>query len=587
MFPYKKFIVLVLFLLVFSSGSLAKNFYVSHEGGPTRAGTEADPWNYRSIDWAAMGGGDTLYIVGTMRGFAAPFMVGSEGSSEDSRFVISSYPEDPGKIWAGQEIDDTGWLPGPCDSYYKNVGGAKGVQLLEWITDPWTAKELVDAGVAPSNDCSLWQAAGLFYHDHIGSVMYYKPSDALLTGKTLTKIASTQYGIEIDGRNFVKIEKLKISQSVTIGPYNPSHNFWIDGCEIENFYHPQGGILVNRDGKALGSNYGRVSNNILANGGNGVYIINQRFPNEHNSSYWHIYNNKISNMQGTIDSHGIGIQGGHDHLVEFNEIYECGSGITWWAHDGQDLYNNVARFNYIQGAKKRPDGGNGRGIEFSPDNDVLLEHFYNNDIYSNIVNTCGGAGIRWKSGDRQSEVYNNTVYNCAPNYQHQTPTQGHSMVAFIFKNNISVSPAAAEMQYHVRVAPGLEYGMREGDIDNNLYYPTEGELFFTPDGACDYLCWSARLDLGTPDNGTSVRQHPQFASSTLANWTDFRLSPSSSAIDAGEKIVGGDSAALDPSRLVWPPSLVDQNTLGAAWEIGAFGSAFDKISAPTNVRILQ
>ncbi|UHD16233.1 right-handed parallel beta-helix repeat-containing protein [Thiocapsa bogorovii] len=577
-----------LLLFIVATHALSNDYFVSHSGGNTKAGTEEDPWDYKSIDWGLMGGGDTLYIMGTLRGLSAPFKVGAGGSSPDQRFTIASHPDDSGKLWGGKELSgDADWFASSCGAYY--IKYTTPADIYEWTTDPWESIKLTKAGGPPTDGCDLWSAAGLWHYEASLGRLYYKPTSGTPSGKTLTSVVATQYGLEIDGKSYVKIDGLVFSQAILIGMFHSTNYVWINDCRIENYKHYQGGIIVNRSGIAPGLQHGRISNNTISGGLNGIYFLNQfqPDPNIGNPAYWLIDNNTIYDINGSSDSHGIGIQGGHGIIIEYNTIYNSGSGITFWASDGQELYNNTIRYNYVHTLRKGPSK-HGNGVEFSPENDVLVEDFYNNDIYGNIVSDCDGAGIRWKSGDSESEIYNNTVYNCSPNYYHLAPSMGHSTIAFKFKNNISVSPNGYSQRYHIRINPASSYGIVEGDIDHNLYFPTDGLLFYTPAGECDFDCWSAYAGLATPDRGTSVLADPDFVSKSPSNWQDFRLSGSSPAIDRGADLGDGLALGWDPRQLSGPRAAVDQDLIGEGWEIGVFvyDRNVDLIETPKSLRVI-
>jgi hypothetical protein len=81
------------------------------------------------------------------------------------------------------------------------------------------------------------------------------------------------------------------------------------------------------------------------------------------------YNNFSSidpfNYYGSKDTHAIGIQGGSRSVYEHNIIDGAGgSGITFYQGPGQEMKDNVARYNIIKNVRDYQGKKNQRGIEF-------------------------------------------------------------------------------------------------------------------------------------------------------------------------------------------------------------------------------
>lgn len=71
-------------------------------------------------------------------------------------------------------------------------------------------------------------------------------------------------------------------------------------------------------------------------------------------------------------------------------------------------------------------------------------------------------------------------------------------------------------------------------------------------------------------SGNLTGTSPGWVVAQPSSWIDFRLAPGSAAIDGGLNLGSPDDVGLDPEDIVWPPSTVDQDLHGSAWEIGAF-----------------
>lgn len=95
--------------------------------------------------------------------------------------------------------------------------------------------------------------------------------------------------------------------------------------------------------------------------------------------------------------------------------------------------------------------------------------------------------------------------------------------------------------------------------NNIIYSDIPGSLtFYSPVG------------VGNVASANITNAGPAFIQTNPINWLDFRLQSNSPAINTGTNIGSPYNLAFDPSNVSWPPSTIDQNTQGSAWEIGAF-----------------
>jgi len=569
---------IVLFLLIgcSSSTALSSYYYVSQSGAGSQDGTSVDnAWaGWRSIDWdtdgngsdTGVGPGDTLYVIGTIR--ATTFPISGYGLSETQRLKIASYPDDPGKIWQGKEINDTEWSgPDEYGAYQKEVRMPVTYgKACEWTADPWDNTPLTSMNAPPDES---WSSIAGAYHfnKNVSDIVYYKPTSGSPSGKTLTAWASTSKAFAIVDKDFVTIEGLTILNSVRV--LDGSDYIIIKNCEI-SCSGTQTALQIGKYPGYTPANNGIIRGCYIHNAGNGIYFINQGYGNQYNNDGWLVENNYIANISGTRDSHCIGVQGGTGSIFQYNHLYNGGSGLTFWNDTDQIMRDNIVRFNYV----KRMVYARGRGIEFSgetADSDLTT----GNVIYANVITDChnftgnnpGGVGIRIKNGIPTSgysiKVFNNTVDDCYYNY-YILPTnyENYEVGAFVW-NNISLNPKSGGYHIFVRVI-GKSFDL---SIDRNIYYP-DGTFKYDGIVCNNKTKWSN----ASGNDANSFTKNPNL---------DSKYVPKSGsiAIGQGEVLTLGHDLILDPSS-VWPTEItegnvktVKQGLSGGGWTIGAFAPA--------------
>jgi hypothetical protein len=477
--PITRIIMVSAILLYFGMVS-AEEWFVSQNGAGAKNGASPDnAWaGWEMIDWdtdgsgpdTGVGAGHTLYVIGTVRDISFP--IKGFGMSSVQRLTVASYPNNPGRLWQGLEIAGTGWTgPDAYGAYSKLVAFPTDYfKAVEWTTDPWIDAEPLTAMPDPPD--STWSGTGLYYYNQIDKIVYYKPTGGNPEDKILTAFASTSRAIEIAQNKYVSISGLRLNNPVLI--YDGSDYAIIENCEIF-CSGAQSALQIGAYPGYTPSNYGIIRGNYIHDCGNGIYLINQGYGNEYNNNYWTVEKNYITNIYGTRDSHGIGVQGGTGGIFQYNSIYKAGSGITFWNGKYQEMRNNIVRFNRIDHMGYYGDGnGNGRGIEFSGETaDSNLTT--GNMVYRNIVSDCtsvgdpDGVGIRSKMGipdaGHSLKIFNNTVCDCAISYYIMPTNYEDLEVGAYLHNNISVNPKANG--YHVFIqANGVSYDL---SFNNNIY----------------------------------------------------------------------------------------------------------------------
>lgn len=233
-------------------------------------------------------------------------------------------------------------------------------------------------------------------------------------------------------------------------------------------------------------------------------------------------------------------------IIEYNVISNGGShGL---ALEGTATQNAVVRYNRIYGHTHK----NTDGIIL---NDVTGDTIYNNVIYGNA------GGVLFINGAAGNSFYGNTIYNSS---ETGIDIEGSS-TGNTLGNNI---------------------------VDKAGYYLIYIDTTSTPGFISDYNDWSgsgwhwqsatysslADWQTNSAQDNHSLIEDPAFASASTNNFT---LQSGSPAIDAGTNLGSSYAGGLAPSS-TWPSSVtvLDQNSNGTAWEIGAYVYAAPANDAP-------
>ncbi len=181
------------------------------------------------------------------------------------------------------------------------------------------------------------------------------------------------------------------------------------------------------------------------------------------------------------------------------------------------------------------------------------------DFYGNVSDTATGGdcllfGYAGPGTIKNAHVYNNTFVNCNNGVEAFGPTSDASNQ---FKNNlISVS--------------GSGYPWVQQDPNDSNYSPDYNLLYKS--GSSSAINWlGSAYALAAFQSGKSKMMHSLSADPQLNNPAsgDYSLLSSSPAIDAGANLGATYQLGLDP-RTRFPWGTLNQDSYGAAWEIGAF-----------------
>jgi len=261
----------------------------------------------------------------------------------------------------------------------------------------------------------------------------------------------------------------------------------------------------------------------------GIYII--AAPHSHHIS---VQNNTIRHM-GTSDNddpsgddHCIGWQGGHDHLIEYNELYDCDHGIVHYNYGSYNFYNNTCRYNYIHDLWDPSQVG----IAYSASTGTDLLRTTGNKCHHNIIVAgasvgANSRGITYKY-ENPLKAYNNIIYgNFEAGIGLGGTNYGQDTASVIFRNNIVVNPK----YFILSRAETNTLGTYTRDFDYNLFYPETGNRFyFRESNDITFYNLSEWQSLSRP--GFTFDPHSIVADPLFVD-ADFHLKPGSPAIDMG------------------------------------------------------
>jgi hypothetical protein len=278
------------------------------------------------------------------------------------------------------------------------------------------------------------------------------------------------------------------------------------------------------------------------------------------------------------DSHAIGIQKTRNLIITKNHFKDCAAGIVMWT-DKSTIWNWEITYNYIEqmdGARhynQFPGCGIALSSSSATNGDGLI-------AYNLIVNPINVPALEWAgNGIRNNwqnkvKIYNNSIIG------HKYGIIGGKEVDI--KNNLIKDSKVAHIYGIINATSWTE--------DNQLYYPL-GTYFWAAGSLQTFSDYNFKMNKYVCDscNKNSITDDPKMEG-------DYTLKVDSPIIDSGTPLDAAYKMALDPNS-IWPTEkgggnivLVDQNTLGSGWEIGAFvegESNFNSPNPPQNLRILS
>ena len=506
------------------------NWYVRPAGGSygDEDGTSyADAWDgLNNVVWGTGGviAGDTLYICGfhlhNMTTFSTSYcrLYPPTGTDESHRVTIrGDYPGDPGIVWGAYLMNYDSWASEGSNVYSIVLPADHGDEdyYFEDITSSsWT----VLAKKASLAECQ--STAGSYYSPDYknGSKLYVHCSD---NGLPTGRISLPWFGWSCNCRNvaYHTYLNLKYYAHGWLGnAVDYSHHMKWDGCT--SWYGKYAMITLYDN-----CNYFDVRNCDIGWAGNGIYNISNTdngAPDNYIFKDNYIHDVGITNFNRNNDEHGIGIQGGHDGLIEGNHLQRCGNSILLYAFTDQELRNTIVRYNWVEDAHLPQDASESIGISTQCNTDSLSDKS-GNQFYYNIVVGNPGPGFRFQFEDEQL-AYNNVAINCDRSFvsERSSGTIGPHIKA---RNNISYNPTHYHVEYDSSDAD------TECDYDYNIYYPIGTNTFVHNSQEKTFAQWKSEMSC----DSHSLESNPLFVngSGVFDYDTDVKIQPDSPAKDAG------------------------------------------------------
>ena len=541
----KKTLIIIFLLFLVPSLVSATTWYVRPAGGnySLEDGSSYDnAWDgLNNVVWGAGGvqAGDTLYVCGCqlMTANAKSDLPNKglislvSGSSGNPITIRGDCPGDPGIIWGPYIASYESWQSEGSNTYSITlaIGQYNGFVWEDIGIPDYDSYTLLKKANSIQN-CK--DTPGSFYFDGTaqGNKLYVHCSD---NGDPTSRIAINRWGYRPNIEYKTNLQYITFQNIKLFGIYrwaflhNSNHTHWtFDNCTI---------WYADEDLFAIGdtNHYMTITNCDLAYGRTLIYTQSST---NNAASYYNFSYNTVHHAGYPYfppgDKHGIATQGGHDGVIEYNEVYNVGEGIGYYIYTNQNCYNNICRYNYVHDLETSL--GNGQGILYgsSVDHDKEQGITTGNQCYGNILVGPGSGsqsyGIYYK-GTSELECYNNVVYNFTKNYRF-AGTYLNEGVHVKLRNSISLSPVT----YHIEFLTGKDPGEYAINSDYNDFYPISGNQFYFWDsgGANSYnfTSWQGLSKIGCTFDPHSLTANPMFVD---VNNLDFHLQNISPLIDAG------------------------------------------------------
>ena len=451
---FKRFLNIALLFsllcLIFASTSYATNWFVRPDGGSygNEDGTDYDnAWDgLHEIVWGGSGvvAGDTLWVsgihiyemdVGTNIARAGSIDLTLGGTSESARITIRGDPSSldssyvDGIIWgAFLETYDgtwsaTGGRPGVYEyTIVSRIYGDWVFQVDDFAVDSFTVLDKTTS----LNDCE--STAGSFFTspDNVpdpGDTIYAHMTDS---GDPTGRILFSRFGYQfrVFSYNYITFKNLTFYALRSFLAVNETPTYLrFEGCK---FFYGEGYMFYVRDGM----DYLEILDSEIAWAGNGIYHITttNEAPSYYNYSrnYFHDIGVRTSNQNS--DAHPIGIQGGTEGTINFNNINNCGTGPLLYTDQNQELTNTDVIGNKVTNLHVLGSAVS-YGVSTMTHNTAHVDRS-GNRFYGNIVDTAEVC-YRAQFEDEQ-EVFNNVGVDCDKGL-----VGSRSKDIFVFEDSIS------------------------------------------------------------------------------------------------------------------------------------------------------
>lgn len=492
------FLSLFVFILPLS----AADYYVSPGGNDSATGAITEPWATFTKAISELSAGDTLMIRGGS--YAEKLQLNGLSGTALAPIVISNFTGET-------VIIDGSTLTVPTSSERDglvviqncNYLHLKGITAQKYKTSSQSA---VPVGIQIEGACKgitvsectvaeIWQSSTETSANGFGISVYGTSPTSSIDGLTLA-------GNTVHDLRTGQSESVVLNGNVTNFTVTKNHIYNCNNIGID---------FIGYEDTVADETLDRARHGVCRE--NHVHGINSAF----NPGY----EGDFTNGGGDASAAGIYVDGGHDILIERNHVHECNFGIELASEDKNGFTENV----------------------------IMRNNLIHHNLSAGII--MGGYDKR-RGVTRNCQVVNNTIYlnDTMNDYSGEIALQFY-LESNVFKNNIIwVNPTTNHAIVHyveTGTATQKKFDIATNIFDYNIYYTTGNaeDLTFglnltgSENASFEGLpAWRTALGGGaTGDGAHSLFINPGFITltpSATATADDFKLSPTSSSINAGE-----------------------------------------------------
>jgi hypothetical protein len=431
---------------------------------------------------------------------------------------------------------------------YRNTLGATPVAV-------WENGSLL---LSKSSQSAVEAAAGSWFYD--GTYLYLHASDGsnvATNGKTYSYVtaSSPSFTMWDNGNGWLIIDSLDQSETYNTstatlgGLYLTGSNSIVRNLSAHDMYRHPLTIYLNATNDTVTNvtayhAYGTSPLAIYGSGTTGNLVQNSTFYNDTSLSSAYL----PAGVWSVIVVHG----GSHGNTVDSCLIYSTAptnGGYGIMAGDSATTVtfsHNKIYGTYAYAVNVGSGGGDGLGTGASM------------TLWDNVIDIsqANNVGILL-TGSTGSIVYNNTIFG--PSNTHAAISQVSTSTGALVKNNIFYTGAYASVDATSETGTAYDY---------NDYFSASGSPFSWGGTAYTFSGWQTNAS----QDAHSLSADPALTNaSSLSTTGNYAVLANSPAVDAGVNLGSAYQMALTPAS-TWPSgvSLINQNSVGSGWEIGAY-----------------
>lgn len=409
-----------------------------------------------------------------------------------------------------------------------------------------------------SSQTAVEGAAGSWFYD--GTYLYLHATDGsnvATNGRTYSYVTSSSPSFTMwdNGNGWLIIDSLDQSETYNTstatlgGLYLTGSNSIVRNLAAHDTYRHPLTIYLNATNDTVTNvtayhAYGTSPLAIYGAGTTGNLVQNSTFYNDTSLSSAYV----PTGVWSVIVAHG----GSHGNTVDSCLIYSTAptnGGFGVMAGDSGTsvtFSHNMIYGMYSYAVNVGSGGGNGLGTGASI------------TLWDNLldISQANNVGILL-TGSTGSIVYNNTLFG--PSNTHAAISQASTSTGALIKNNIFYAGAYASVDASSETGTAYDY---------NDYFSASGSPFSWGGTAYTFSGWQTNAS----QDAHSLSANPALTNaSSLATTGNYAVLANSPAVDTGVNLGATYQMALTPAS-AWPGgvSLLNQNSAGAGWEIGAY-----------------